>query len=55
MKTYMLATEDRDLGLVPARTAMAEAKKIANETGETVYVRDVITDQVMATVRPRRK
>jgi len=51
----MLATEDRDLGLVPASTAMAEAKKIAEQTGKTVYVRDVITDAVKSVVRPRRQ
>ena len=41
--------------VVPASTAMAEAKKVAEETGKAVFVRDPITDKGKAVVHPCRK
>lgn len=48
----LLATEDEDLGLVSAETAEQDAAEAANETGQTVTVRDPITDKVLHTAEP---
>lgn len=48
----LLTTTDGDLGVVPASKAKLEAKKIANQTGKPVSVRDPITDKVKVTVKP---
>jgi integrase len=48
----MLATANEDLGIVPAREAAGEAADIAQQTGETVTIRDVVTDQVLAVAQP---
>lgn len=47
-----LATENADLGLLPASKARDEAVKVADETGETVYLRDPMSDEVIDTVEP---
>lgn len=52
--TVMLATEDKDLGLVPAKTAKVEAQKAANEEGKPVTMRDPTTDKVLGTVKPAK-
>lgn len=48
----MLATEDRDLGIVPAATARQHAQDAANEEGKTVTLRHPETDEVIGTVEP---
>jgi len=50
--TYLLATEARDLGLVPASKALRRAKAEAKAEGATVYVRDEISDEVAFAVDP---
>jgi hypothetical protein len=47
-----LATADEDLGLVPEARAMLIAIKHAARTGETVTVRDAVTDAVLETAEP---
>jgi hypothetical protein len=42
--TYLLATEARDLGLVPQTDALDRAKAEAKIEGAAVYVRDEVTD-----------
>jgi hypothetical protein len=48
----LLATEDRDLGLVHSTKALARAKKEAQLERQSVYVRDEMTDLVEYVVRP---
>jgi hypothetical protein len=52
-KLLLLATPDSDLGLVPADQAKRRAKEAANETDQPISVRDPLTDEVLATSRPR--
>jgi hypothetical protein len=47
-----LATADTDFGHVPAEMAKAEAMIIANEEGKAVTLRDPVTDEVLATIKP---
>lgn len=49
-----LATADIDYGHVAADRAEAEAQGLANEEGKPVTLRDPITDQVLATIKPAR-
>ena len=50
----LLATADTELGLVPSKTASAQAQKAANEEGKSVTVRHPVTDKVLATIMPQR-
>jgi hypothetical protein len=50
--TYLLATEARDLGLVPASKALRRARAEARIENATVYVRDELTDAVAYAVEP---
>jgi hypothetical protein len=50
-KMMLLATEDRDLGLVHSTKAIARAKQEAKIENTTVYVRDEIMDDLVAVVR----
>ena len=50
--TYLLSTEARDLGLVPASKALRRARAEAKIEGATVYVRDEISDDVAYAVDP---
>jgi hypothetical protein len=47
-----LATENEDLGIVPAGDAERIAQDYANESGETVTLRDPLSDELLATVHP---
>lgn len=51
----LLATTDKDLGHVPGKRALAEARKQADREGTTVVVRDATTDKVLAKVKPNGK
>jgi hypothetical protein len=55
MTTVMLSTTESDLGLVPANTASKRAQAHANKTGQTVTVRDAVTDKVLAKILPVKK
>jgi hypothetical protein len=55
MNTVTLATADTEFGQVPANKAEAEAQTLANEEGKTVTVRDTVTDEVLAKVKPAKK
>jgi integrase len=48
----MLSTAADDLGIVPARSAAAEAARVAQQTGEAVTLRDPTTDKVIGTAEP---
>jgi hypothetical protein len=50
--SVLLATEDRDLGLVHGTKAIGIAQVEANREGKPVRIRDVITDRVLAVVNP---
>jgi hypothetical protein len=47
----LLATEDRDLGLVHSTKALARAKAEAKVERKMIYVRDEMTDEVEFVVR----
>ena len=49
----MLANGDEDLGLVSRADAATSAQQIANQDSRTITVRDVLTDQLLATVHPQ--
>jgi hypothetical protein len=49
----MLANQDTDFGLVPAKKAKARALALANEEGIAITLRDPISDKVIATVKPK--
>jgi hypothetical protein len=51
-KMKLLATEDRDLGLVHSTKALARAKQEAKLENATVYIRDEMTDLIEYAVRP---
>jgi hypothetical protein len=51
-KMMLLATEDRDLGLVHSTKAVARARHEAKVERRTVYVRDEMTDQIEYEVHP---
>lgn len=48
----LLATEDQDLGIVPASTARAEAQQQADELRATIWMRDPVTDEPLGHVEP---
>ena len=50
-KMMLLATEDRDLGLVHSTKALARAKAEAKVERKMIYVRDEMTDEVEFVVR----
>ena len=50
--TVMLATEDHDLGLVLEECAQVIAQDYAHESGLTVYLRDPVNDEIVATFNP---
>jgi hypothetical protein len=50
-KMMLLATEDRDLGLVHSTKALARAKAEAKIERKTVFVRDEMTDEIEFVVR----
>ena len=49
----MMSNSDEDIGLVRRADASASAQEIANEDSRSVNVRDVLTDQLLATVHPQ--
>ena len=51
-KMMLLATEDRDLGLVHSTKALARAKQEAKIERKMVYVREELTDDLVYVVRP---
>ena len=46
----LLSSISQDFGVAPGQDAQAEAQKIAKEFGEAVSIRDVITDELLATI-----
>jgi hypothetical protein len=50
-KMMLLATEDRDLGLVHSTKALRRAKAEAKVERKTIYVRDEMTDDLVYVVR----
>lgn len=48
----MMSNSDEDIGLVRRADATASAQGIADEDARTVSVRDVLTDQLLATLHP---
>jgi hypothetical protein len=50
----MLSTTNADLALVPRGQARRLAKAEANSLGETVYLRDPVSDEVLDLFEPKR-
>jgi hypothetical protein len=50
----MLSTVNTDLALVPRGQARRLAKAEANSLGETVYLRDPVSDEVLDIFEPTR-
>jgi hypothetical protein len=48
----LLATEDKDLGIVGSDHALSAARDYADTFKKTVYVRDPVSDAVLRVVRP---
>lgn len=53
-ETVLLATVENDFGLCPAASALARAEALALLYGTTVYVRDPVSDEVLASRHPSR-
>jgi hypothetical protein len=53
-KAVLLATTTAELGLVPANTAKATAQEAANQQGQSVTLRDPVSDKVLSKVRPTK-
>jgi hypothetical protein len=52
-KFVTLNVGDLECGIVDADGAREQAQQLANERNTTITVRDVGTDKVLATVKPR--
>jgi hypothetical protein len=56
MTTVLLTTVADDLAaIVPADHAQTIARQLADEPGQVVHIRHVVTDRVIARVKPTTK